>query len=369
MSIPKRYRTILTSILLGLLGMPIGYLLGKLIRDDGSSLPTIGPWIWLILVLNIFLVIAWHELGHLIGGWLSGFQFYLYAVGPLRIDRGPRGIEWNFNRNLSLWGGVAATSPAPDKIASPEQLRTQMLSLVAGGPLASLIGVSAFWPATLLWPGQPLPAAAFGIFGFLSAAIFIATMMPIQTGGFMSDGARILNLLKQDSTADPWFAAIILGTLAQARRPREWPAALVNQVTAGTEVNYDAIMAMWMRFSWHLDQGKLNEARHWLDKSLEQVDQWPEAAKPILFASAADFYARYEHDIEKARHYLDKARKPGFVHPSALAITESAVLAAEGRKDEARNTLRRSTPALDMVSGSSRDALAETIAAIEAKIS
>ncbi len=41
----------------------------------------------LSLVPIVFTVILIHELGHVLGGWLSGQRFHMLIVGPVRITR------------------------------------------------------------------------------------------------------------------------------------------------------------------------------------------------------------------------------------------------------------------------------------------
>jgi hypothetical protein len=81
------------------LGGAFGYGLG-LLAKRGKWLPVIdqmrpegiGEMIWLatVFVVSLWLVLAVHELGHLLAGLAQGFRFGLYIAGPLG---GRRSIE------------------------------------------------------------------------------------------------------------------------------------------------------------------------------------------------------------------------------------------------------------------------------------
>lgn len=368
MTLLKKYRSLLTGLAFMPLGGAFGYFVGKLLKQADGRLPDLGPWIWFWLVADMFLVIAWHELGHVIGGKLSGFRFYLYCVGPLRIDGGAQGLEVKLNRNLSLWGGIAATCPPPDNIPAQPVLHRQMLLMVALGPGFSLLGALAFFPANWLWPQHPLAAAAFAIFGFMSLAIALATLIPYAAGGFVSDGARILSLLRKDDTAHRWVATAILGALADVERPRNWPASLIETVSTNAPADYDGIMGMWMRYAWHHDRKEFDAAADWLHRALAGVDTWPEAARPILYLSAAEFYAEVHHDAARAREYFALIKNPGFLPPASLALAEARILALEGDTPLARQRLAAGKQVLHQLSGSSREAILESIAELEARV-
>lgn len=366
MSIPKRYHPVLMACIMAPLGMGVGYVIGKLFKGNLKSLD-MGWEAIPVAILVLWLVLATHELGHAIGGWLAGFSLHFYAVGPLRIDQQAGRFKVSFNRTPSLWGGMAASSPDPQNIPPSEPLRRKMLLLVAGGPLASLLSGLMAFPAILLWPTHPRWAFAIMVFAFASLLIAFVTMLPIGNSGFVNDGGRILQLLRRSEAAYRWISLATLGTLASQVRPRLWPAHLIEDTTRNPEPSYDGIMSMWMRFSWHLDRKEIPEAKLWLERALTHVEDWPAAAQPILHSSAADFYARLEPDIPRARQHLAQAQKPGFMQPEAIALAEASVLIAEGNAAAAREKLTQARKLITTTSGSSRDSIAELINELAAK--
>ncbi|MCX6612433.1 MAG: M50 family metallopeptidase [Acidobacteria bacterium] len=362
----QKYRSFWTGLLFAPVGLAFGYIIGKALKGSAKDLQ-IGLAIIPITIIALWLVLAAHELGHVIGGRLAGFRFYLYAVGPLRIDGVNGSLEIKFNRNASLWGGIAAAGPDPHQVPEYEDLRKKMLMLVSGGPIVSLLGGLAFFPALAIWPSNQYLAAGLIVFAIGSLSIALVTMLPINNSGFVNDGARILQLASRNDAGRRWVWSAALGAISMSVRPRDWPAELVDSTTQNVEPTYDGIMAMWTRYGYHLDRQEFELARQWLDRALANVDAWPAAARPIIHAGAADFYARIEVDLKRARIHLGEANKPGFVTKEAVAVAESAVLVAEGKYPAARESLKLARKSLDSLSGSSRSSVEEILDQLEAK--
>lgn len=320
-------------------GGGLGYFLGRFIKSSGLA-PHLSPWLLVALPLVMWLVVALHELGHVIGGWNSGFQLSFFAAGPLKIHRGFNGLRISFNRSAGLWGGVAATAPRGSQPPSAPFMRRAMLRIVAGGPLMSLAGALLLIPASLLIRVSPSTGAVLGLAGLMSLFIALATSIPVVSGGFLSDGARLKQLLRGGDSADRWAYLAVLSGLSLTVRPRDWPGDVVQACARSGDTSYDGISAAWLRSSWHEDRGELDEARQWLEEALQAIENWPKPARPLLHASAAYLYATLG-DAARARPHLESARQAGFVEQEHLYLAEAAVLASEGRREEARESARR----------------------------
>ena len=67
---------------------------------------------FLLFPLALFVSVTWHELGHLLAGWLVGFRFVFVTFGPLRIAREAGGLRMSLiNTNLVQWQGRALLVP------------------------------------------------------------------------------------------------------------------------------------------------------------------------------------------------------------------------------------------------------------------
>jgi hypothetical protein len=344
------------ALLMAPLGALVGYGIGKYLKANDKYIDL--GWEMIPLLLGVvYLAILLHELGHILGGKLAGMRFRFLAVGPLWVEAEGEQLRVKLNKSLALWGGIAGCTP--EQVGEPEALRKQMLSMVAGGPLTSL--VTALVP--LVWV-SPFTL----IYGLMSAMIAIATLIPLDTGGFATDGKRMINLLRRTKAGWLWIGVASLGTMSELMRPRDWPLALVDSTTrAATLQSMDSVMAKWLRYSYHFDREENDLARQWLDQALSEEKYMSSAARPILYLSAADFHAHVTQDVTTAREYLEKAKAPGFMTDETRALTEAAVLLLEGKMDEARLAIERGRAMLKQLRGTARDAAVERIQELEAK--
>jgi len=326
------------GLLLAALSAAAIFLFGRLAgrRLKGNRPPGIDP-VWLLALLPIvFAVLLWHELGHIIGGWLAGFRMHLLAAGPLRIDRHPSGYKVSFNKSISLWGGIASSSPPPDQL---QNLPRRMLLMVAGGPVASLTAALLLTPIPFL-ATDPVLRILAGAAALLNGAIGLITAIPQSFGGFHSDGLRVWQLLRGGPTAARLGAVTALGALAQEVRPRNWPRDLVDDATANIDNSYDGITAAWLAHLWHLDRDEIAPATGWLEETLSRIDHWPPAARPLIYSTAAYFFAVYTDDTTRAQACLAKCETSGFLPPEGLLMSQAAVAQATGNHTKARELIR-----------------------------
>jgi hypothetical protein len=143
----------------------------------------------LALPVLVLLVLAVHEGGHLFGGFRRGMRFLVFIVGPFQLSRPTSGVRFDWIFSLGVMGGLAAATPDPER-----PLRPQLLSLVAGGPLASVLlaAVGLSLAGSLGgWLG------AYSLFaGILSFVIFLGAAIPVRVGGYMSDGMQFVEVIR-----------------------------------------------------------------------------------------------------------------------------------------------------------------------------
>jgi len=114
------------------LGLGVGYLVRGVDFGLSVSIPAAPPLLFGVLAV-LFLALAFHEVGHLIGGSLMGFKFMLLVIGPVKLVREGESIQWRLNDDLSLYGGLAASVPMDGHNLTP-----RFAVAIAAGPLASL---------------------------------------------------------------------------------------------------------------------------------------------------------------------------------------------------------------------------------------
>ncbi len=143
------------------------------------------------LIFIIVITLGIHELGHLLTGLLNGFKFNLFVIGPLGLRNENNKVKIYFNKDLSYYGGVAATTP---KNINSENAKI-FSRIVLAGPLTSFFwGIICIGFSFLLFG---LGKALLFFAGIISIAIFFATTIPTKTGVFFSDRKRFQRLISK----------------------------------------------------------------------------------------------------------------------------------------------------------------------------
>ncbi|WP_022836898.1 zinc metalloprotease [Salisaeta longa] len=288
-----------------------------LIGDDGGAsavpagtLDVLGGAIALVgTAVIIFLALAVHEAGHLLGGWLSGFRFQLLAVGPFMVTRTNTGYQVELHTHWSLYGGMAGSVPTDLQDLARGEAR-----MVAGGPAASLLlGLLAIGAYIALGlydavPSGTLPIgwmAADGtlIFGTVSLSIGVVTLVPVTTSGFFTDGSRLLRIWRNHPAAARDAAVFALTALLFEKRPCTWEPALVDQATAvDDETPYD-VEGRRLAYLHALDTGDMTRAHRLLQEALDRHALYPPALLPSLALEAAFFEGAVRQDAGAAARW------------------------------------------------------------------
>jgi hypothetical protein len=172
--------------------------------SSGKSIMMIG------IVIMALIVLAVHELGHLIVGLWLGFRFELFIVGPLGIKRENDKVKVYLNKNLGYYGGVAATSP----IHHDKENAKKFARILLAGPIASILfAIVCFAMAYLA--DKPL-GIIFYVGGITSIAIFFTTTIPSRTGMFFTDRKRYQRLVNPGKDQEVELAMLnILGQFSK----------------------------------------------------------------------------------------------------------------------------------------------------------
>lgn len=351
---PKARRTwraalpVLAGMALGACFGVVGAKFGTdlLVRLDGPkalillSVATL-PLVWLF-------VVAVHELGHVVGGWLTGGKLILYVVGPFLWRRTPAGLRFCWNTNVNVAGGLAACLPLDLGRVTPRRLAV----MIAGGPVSSVaLAVAALWLAAWLTPR--VDGLALGLaqhvalyVAAVSGLIFLVTAMPGTAGGFKSDGRRFLDLLRGDARSDQEQAMIALTTAGLAGvRPADYEPRLVAQAVALRDGSLFDLYAHLTVAHHFLDLGQPGRAQAALDHALAGEDRLAPFARDMARSDYAWLLATHAADAAAARAWLDSAGKLDF-DPATRLRAEAAVLLAEGRRTEAAAKAREGLHAL-----------------------
>jgi len=322
----------------GVLG---GFFGAALARFAPQGLPRFQAWDIAGLLGVWFGAILIHEGGHWLGGRIAGMRLLLMTVGPIRLTRDADGWRWSAFLRAGSFGGLTVMAPDPDRPIAP-----QLLPMIAGGPLASLLLALAGLGLALAGDGRLMlyGAAVAALSGFL----FAITAVPRQIGGFLNDAARWRELRRGGAAAEQ---QALLGTLvAQSlagRRPRALDAGLLErarELDDGSDPLRSATLH-FLAYSMACDRGDVTTAAAALDAVAERAEAIPQGLRQAFAIELAYFQAAHRNDAPGARAWLERARG-GLVEPSIHARTAAALALAEGRHDDARAALAKAEATL-----------------------
>lgn len=298
--------------------------------DQIAQLP--APLVLLLLLPILLLVIFVHELGHLAGGLSRGMRFLLLVVGPFQWTRSTMGVSFNWNLKPALMGGLAAAIPDRQR-----PLRPQLLRLVVGGPLASLL----LGAGSITLAGQPVGqlTPVLLMAGLLSLVIFLATAIPFRAGGMQSDGWQLIELLRGEAAVlERQLIIEIMATSLAGERPRDWDEETMSQLAnLESQEPLRSIAARTMALYHYWDRGEMAEVESlakWLDFHLEQ---YPDGFRQGIHLEMALLADESNRPDDFDRHL--QLAKGGIVDRSRRLLLEATLAYRNGYHEESRRTI------------------------------
>ncbi|MEZ4592011.1 MAG: hypothetical protein R3D55_12850 [Chloroflexota bacterium] len=338
-----RWKGILWTVVFTLLSAVCGYFLASLVDIAPPDNVTFVLWEEILLftavLLAAFFAIVLHELGHLLGGKLGGFRFALLVVGPLRLTRNDHGWHLGWNGSLSMAGGLAGSLPTPTS-----NLRRGLLLMIAGGPLTSLLLGGAALTVTLAMEPVVKTAVVLHLlllaFGATSLFIGLVTLLPLTTGGFKSDGKRLLELLRRHPEAVQTNLVVLVSAAAMAgQRPRDWNPAHLAELAALQAPSAITAAAASLLYSQALDNGDLAAAQQQLQRMLDLNHLLPAPVQNEALFEAAFFEAWYRQDVAQALRFLPQTNRDGLGEAATRLKAQTAVALRQQKWPEAQSQL------------------------------
>ncbi|GAB6434079.1 M50 family metallopeptidase [Bacillus luti] len=175
--------------------------------------------IWAVVGISL-LVIAIHELGHVIFGLIGGLKFRFMTVGLITVQKEKGKVRIRENKLWAYFGGVAMLVPPSIEIPN---LSKKWAWMTLGGPITSLLfGITSGYIYMVSYYQYLL------YFAVLHFTIFAVTVVPIK-GTFLSDGMQFLILIKDDEKAKQHLYNIqVSSELFSYKRPKDWDERLVE---------------------------------------------------------------------------------------------------------------------------------------------
>lgn len=361
----KQSKTI-PLLLLGVVSAAGGFLLTRVVKqwmpDSITQLftSTEQPWWETPLKLTLALVAIWaalaaHELGHLLMGLGQGFRFHLYVAGFLGIRRNPISdqVEWHFNRDPYLFGGVAATLPTEK---SPNLVK-KLAAVVAAGPLSSLGGALLMLIPIFVTIANPelliqsvaarLLVVFLFVFGLSSLGLFLATTLPSRTGAFFTDRARFFRLIGGGKVAAVEQAVLELLAHSYTQQPyREMDPTQIALVQSD-EAAMMKIFAHSLSYYYHLDRDEKELALSAAQSLDPLIEDQPTTFRITMQKDLVYAYAFLAQDAAKARKIWEQIGKLGQEGKDAQSWLAKAALGyAEGDKEAAELAIQAGLAAL-----------------------
>ena len=326
-----------------IVGGLIGAFILLLLIESDVKLP---PLSWRFIVqaaIAIFLSVAAHEAGHLIGGGLGGLRPLIIAVWPIKLQREASSWRVTYLRSNKLSGFVSMDPGGESNLAR------RLLLMVVAGPLASsVVGAAAAGlvlaaPVWNEWIIAELKLVAFWSFSFA-----VIGFIPIPSRHAVNDGMRLRMLLRRDEQADRFCVLMLLSaSLLSGSRPRDWKKDLIDRLPGPLDGFPDALSAQTSRYNFFLDSGSLDEADSILDWIVAQ--KLPGEARAIWSLEAAWFQARFRSDLQGARQWMEAAPTKVKTHDGRCALwkARAAIAFLEERWVDAEAAVEQALKACD----------------------
>lgn len=295
-----------------------------LIQQLDKAREILTAWDILAFPVLMLLVFGVHEIGHVLGGLSQGMRFLMLIVGPFGWHASTSGLKFQWNTTLALMGGLAAM--LPKKIGAT---RRQLLVLIAGGPLASL--VLAMFAIALALVSGPRFTAYSTFVAATSFGIFIVTLIPVRSGGFMSDGLQIIDVLRGGNSIIGRNSLMqIFAQSLDGVRPRDWDSSAIDELAkADCKDSLQRTGGLLYLLAHAMDcrqDGDIKRYRALLESS---VDGYPSGFKQSIHIELA-ICAWLARDTDAVRRHL-KASRGGIVEKSRRLLAQAALAKLEGR--------------------------------------
>lgn len=325
---PKRsFSYLVKLVVILLIGALGGYLFAYFFKSSTGTLSFYNKLAMLpFLVAIILLVLIVHEVGHVLAGLWVGFEFRMITVGPFMLQKEGNKTRFRWNTRLNAAGGLALCLPKTE-----QNLKSNFIKFVAGGPIASLL--FALLCLAIYYYGQTSSPQNFWLLsGTMSAMIFFTTIIPMRSKGFFSDGARMLNLMKggKDATID---LVILTTTVASSSgiRPRDLNVAPIQQILDSQYAHpFIPYLQIYMYNHW-LDHQQPTQALPYLSEALEGIHNIPVGYQAMLWLDWAFHQAYYLQNVPEAKEALGKAKISAVIPPHSVHKSKAAVYWAEGQ--------------------------------------
>ena len=266
-------------------------------------------------VVAILLVIAMHEAGHAIAGWLAGFTIHSIRVNRFELHW-PFKISFYRGSRSGAGGWVVCTPGKTDHLA----IRSAVM--VAGGPMTNLLSV-------LVVLALPVAKGPWSVmFVFVSAVIGGSNLFPFRSAGVVSDGYRLWTLVRDRAGAERWLASLkLVNDMVEGVPAEKLSPDFLKMATAVKDDSVDTVSAHAIAYASAFHRRDVAEAARLLEVCLQYSCYCSPLLREALMADATIFHGRRRGDADLAAAWLssmpEKTQLPWLHDLAAAAVLEA----------------------------------------------
>lgn len=273
-------------------GFGIGYIFSRVYFQRPGTLSHLIIYIVFILLTFVFAAVAQiiiHELGHLIGGLLSGYRFLSFRVMSFVLVRDRDGF-----RLARYWlpgtGGQCLLEP-PEYQAGNFPYKLYHIA----GPGLNLLSAALFIGISFIVPFYP--SIILQILALLGLYFGFTNGIPLKTDLVSNDGADLLTLGKCEAARKSFWTVLKANALqTQGQRLKDMPDEYFEP--HHTKANYLSSMQAILNSDRYMDQQNFTGAAEVIDE-LVKTDQVMGIQRTLIQGDRI-FIALVQGDLELA---------------------------------------------------------------------
>lgn len=255
--------TILSMVIGAIIGIFVCKLIEEVVGDIGPFTIIIGM---AIFVFAFILQLILHEVGHLICGLCSGYEFVSFRIGTLTFVKDNGKIA---TKKFTIKGtaGQCIMMPPKDKKHDCPYILYNL-----GGVLMNAV-MTCLCIAIYLWCPMPKMLSIFFFFTAISGVYdLILNGIPMKISGVCNDAYNVLSIGKDEIAKYSYYTMLrVNGLLHRGVRAKDMPFEWF-ELPDGADLNNPIISTMEIiKGGYYLDKKEFHKAKECYEKLLNNV--------------------------------------------------------------------------------------------------
>lgn len=281
-----------------IVGLVIGFISGAFLETYTIKLDLIVFITGLFaFFISYFIHILFHEVGHLIFGFLTGYTYVSFRIGSLTLIK-EEGTIKRKRMNLPGTGGQCLMSP-PDYKNGNFPFVLYNLGGILINILFSILAFGVVVNNPFLSTITIVLLSAFALAGLFTA---LTNGVPMKIGGMPNDGYNLYLMFKEEENKIAFFMQLKMNALmTQGKRLRDIPLKTMRLEGKKDFSNPLKVSIYLLEYNWYLDQLSFDEAR----TCIAAFDQ-NEEDLPVVYKNEIDCERLFLELIQKADPFIVK---------------------------------------------------------------